>query len=105
MLCDYMSNNMFISGSMLQRIVKMNKSPIVSMFVIRSGQKNNIIPEAGLADTLHNLLLIHDNYVEPWTDHFNCVNICIVLFLVFYTMSYTYMLYCFYFSLVEIELK
>ena len=54
MLCDYMSKNILISGSILQRIVKMNKSPIMSMFGIWSSDKNSIIHEDGLADTLHN---------------------------------------------------
>ena len=75
------------------------------MFGIRSSDKNSIIHEA---DTLHNLLL-HDNYVSNG-QAFNQIililkNICIVLSIVSYTMLYAYMLYCFYFSLVEVELK
>ena len=46
-----MSKNILISGSISQRIVKMNKSPIMSMFGIRSSDKNSIINlhEDGLA--------------------------------------------------------
>ena len=74
MLCDYMSKNILISGSIIQRIVKMNKSPIMSMFGIRSSDKNSIIHEDGLADTLHNLLL-HNNYVKPWSDEYSMVKL------------------------------
>ena len=74
MLCDYMSKNILISGSILQRIVKMNKSPIMSMFGIRSSDTNSIIHEDGLADTLQNLLL-HDNYVKPWSDEYSMVKL------------------------------
>ena len=46
----------------------------VSMFGIRSSDKNSIIHEDGLADTLHNILL-HDNYVKPWSDEYSMVKL------------------------------
>ena len=53
MLCDYVSNNKLIPGSILQRIVNMNISPITAMFGIHSQGKSHNLPEDGLADTLN----------------------------------------------------
>ena len=71
---DYVSHNKLIPGSILQRIVNMNISPITAMFGIHSQGKSHILPEDGLADTLNNLLL-QDNYIKPWSHEYSMVKL------------------------------
>ena len=64
--------NIYIS--ILQRIVNMNISPITAMFGTHSQSKSHNLPEDGLADTLNNLLL-HDNYIKPWSQEYSMVKL------------------------------
>ena len=74
MLRDYVSHNKLIPGSILQRIVNMNISPITAMFGTHSQSKSHNLPEDGLADTLNNILL-QDNYIKPWSQEYSMVKL------------------------------
>ena len=75
MLRDYVSHNKLTPGSILQRLVNMNISPITAMFDIHSQGKCYILPEDGLADTLNNLLLQENYHVKPWSHEYSMVKL------------------------------